>query len=204
MYDMVQRQPDHNCLFAVAAEQHGYFTSRQAHGCGISSDLIAHYATRGTYTRIRRGLYRLINNPTSPREHVTAAWLSIPNQKAVVSHESALDLHGLSDVIPSQIHLTVPRTMRKTPTIPGVRVHTTTRPLLKTDVTVRDGVKVTSAARSIVDAAESGTAPEQITMAISQAVNAGVTTSRRLEQAASDRSARVKELVNRALGGVIA
>lgn len=204
MYDMIHRRPDHKCLFDAVAEQHGYFTSRQAHNCGISRELIAHYTKRGMYIRIRRGLYRLSNYPTSSRENVIAAWLSIPDQKAVVSHESALELLGLSDVIPNQTHLTVPRTMRKTPTIPGVRIHTTTRPLLKTDITVRDGVKVTSAARSIVDAAEAGTAPEQIYMAISQAINDGITTRQRLEQAVSNRSARVKDLIKQVLEGSIA
>ena len=199
MDDTTSREPDHNCLFAIAAEQRGFFTIRQAHDCGLGSDLITYHTRRGTYTRVSRGLYRLSNFPSSPREEVIAAWLAVPGQKAVVSHESALDIHGLSDVIPNQIHLTVPRSMRNVTPLPGVKIHTTTRPLLPSEVIFRDGVRVTSAARSIVDAAEEGTDPVQISMAIAQAMDQGLTTRRRLEHAVSTRSARVKALVTQSL-----
>jgi predicted transcriptional regulator of viral defense system len=191
--------PDHNCLFAVAAEQRGYFTSGQAHSCGIRNDLISHYTRRGTYLRISRGLYRLSNFPSTPREEVVAAWLAVPGQKAVVSHESALDLHGISDVIPNHIHLTVPRSMRSVTPPLGAKIHTTTRPLLPSDVISRDGIRVTSVARTIVDAAEEGTDPRQIDMAIVQALDQGLTTRQRLERAASTRSARVRALVTQSL-----
>ena len=125
--------------------------------------------------------------------------MSIPDLKAVVSHESALDLLGLSDVIPNKIHLTVPRTMRKTPDIPGVRIHTTKRQLQTSDVVVRDGMRITSPERSIVDSAEAGTQPEQIVMAAYQAVSDGMTTTKRLQKSASDRSSRVRELIDRAV-----
>ncbi len=42
----------------------------------------------------------------------------------MVSHESALDLLGLSDVTPSAVHLTVSRARRNVPSIPGVKIHT--------------------------------------------------------------------------------
>jgi len=85
-----------------------------------------------------------------------AAWLAVGKETAVVSHESALALLDLSDVIPKAVHLTVPRSRRHLPTIPGVKVHTTTRPLGAGDVVERDGVRVTSAARTILDAAGAG------------------------------------------------
>jgi predicted transcriptional regulator of viral defense system len=94
----------------------------------------------------------------------------------VVSHESALALLDLSDVIPKAVHLTVPRSRRHLPTIPGVKVHTTTRPLGAGDVVERDGVRVASAARTILDAAGAGTAPEQVEVAVLQALDRGLMT----------------------------
>jgi hypothetical protein len=64
---------------------------------------------------------------------------------------------------------------------------------------VRDGISVTSATRSILDAAEAGTAPEQIEMAVRQAVERGLTTAASLERGAAERGKRVASLISKAL-----
>jgi predicted transcriptional regulator of viral defense system len=38
------------------------------------------------------------------------------------SHETALSLHELSDIMPSKLHMTVPREFRRTRTIPEIPV----------------------------------------------------------------------------------
>jgi predicted transcriptional regulator of viral defense system len=199
MGDAITTRPDHQCLLWAASAQHGYFTSAQAHACGFSRSLLSHTTNSGKYLRIRRGLYRLRDYPSFPREDVVAAWLVLGKETAVVSHESALDLLELSDVIPHAVHLTVPRSKRNFPTLPGVRVHTTMRPFTALDVVTRDGIRLTSAGRTILDAAEWGTAPEQIEMAIQQAIARGLVTQTQLAQDAAGRSRRVQDLVNDAL-----
>jgi predicted transcriptional regulator of viral defense system len=186
-------------LFEVASEQGGYFTAAQAQTCGYSRALLAHHAKSGRFTRVRQGLYRFREYPSSPREDVIAAWLANGRETAVVSHESALDILGLSDVVPEVVHLTVPRSRRyRTPSI-GVTVHTTTRRIGKSDVVVREGIRVTGPARSIVDSAEAGIAPEQITAAVGQALDRGITTRSKLLGAARARGGRVERLVRQAL-----
>lgn len=192
---MIAREPDHAGLFEVAAGQRGYFTAAQARACGFAWDLLTYHTQRGRFRRLRRGLYRLRDYPSSPREEVMAAWLAIGAEHAVVSHVSALDLLDLGDVIPSAIHLTVPRAQRHRPHLPGVIIHTTTRPFQPGDVIVRDGVKLTAATRTILDAAEAGTAPEQIELAIHQAIDRAMTTARRLQDGAASRGRRVAQLV---------
>lgn len=199
MSDTDYPSPDHLCLFQAASEQHGYFTAEQARGCGFRPDLVAFHRRSGRFVHIRHGLYRLRDYPSSPREEVVAAWLAVGKDVAVVSHESALDLLDLSDVVPSMVHLTVPRTKRNLPTLPGVAIHTTTRPLLPRDVVIREGVRLTSATRSILDAADAGTASEQIEMAITQAIDRGQALPRDLEQASEQRGRRVGNLVRGAL-----
>ncbi len=127
------------------------------------------------------------------------AWLAAGAGVAVVSHESALDLLDLSDVVPHVVHLTVPRSKRYRPASPGVAMHTTTRPLRPTDITIRGGVRTTSPVRSIVDAAETGTASEQIVAAVTQAVERGMATKSQLRAAARERGGRVERLVRQAL-----
>jgi predicted transcriptional regulator of viral defense system len=189
--------PDHELLFATASSQGGYFTAKQAHEAGFSVRLLQHHADRGRFRRIHRGVYRLRDYPSSPHDEVMAAFMAVGGG-AVVSHESALDLLDLSDVIPDAIHLTVPRTKRHSPRLPGVVVHTTTRPLGPSDVVVREGMRVTSPIRTILDTAESGVGPEQVEAAIRDAERRGLLTFRQLIAAAQTRPGRVRRLITAA------
>ena len=195
----VPSRPDHRRLFEVASEQGGYFTAAQAAGCGFSRASLSYHARRGRFLRIKRGLYRLAEYPASPREEVLAAWLATGRDEAVVSHESALDLLDLSDVVPERVHLTVPRSRRYRTSAPGVAIHTTIRPLSPSDVVTREGIRITSPTRSIVDAADAGTGPEQVARAVRQAVERGLATPAQLRAAARSRGSRVERLIDRAL-----
>lgn len=190
--------PNHEELFATASAQAGYFTTAQAEACGFSSALLTHHAKSGRFVRVARGLYRLRDYPDETNEEIVAAWLrQAPN--AVVSHESALLLLGLSDVIADKVHLTVPRARRRLVNQPGVVIHTTTRPLAEADVLSRQGVRVTGPERTIVDVAEVGVAPDQVVAAVHSALDRSLTTSSRLRDAARTRSRRVQRLVDQAL-----
>ncbi len=186
-------------LFELASEQGGYFTAAEAQTCGYGRALLAHHAKSGRFIRVRQGLYRFREYPTSPREDVIAAWLATGRETAVVSHESALDILGLSDVVPEVVHLTVPRAKRYRTASRGVAVHTTTRRIGKSDIVVRDGIRLTGAIRSIVDAAETGTAPEQILAATGQALDRGIATQSKLLRAAKARGGRVERLVRQVI-----
>ena len=192
--------PDAERLFEIASGQAGYFMAEQARECGYSWSLLSHHVKMGRFARERRGLYQFQQYPSSSREEVIAAWLGVGPEVAVVSHESALDLLGLSDVVPRTVHLTVPRSKRpRHPTPRGVTVHTTTRALAPDDVVIRSGARVTAAARSIVDGAQAGTAPEQIVLAVREALRRGLTTQDRLIAAAGNRSERVRRLIRGAI-----
>ena len=187
--------PDRTHLFQVASEKGGYFTAEQAITCGYSHALLSHHAKSGTFIRVRSGLYRFREYPSSSREDVLAAWMAVGKDSSIVSHESALDVLGLSDIIPDAIHITVPRSRRNIPKLPGIKIHTTTRLIRKEDTITREGIVVTSAMRSILDAAEKGAAPEQIEMAVAQAINRGLVVSQRLQGEADRRGRRVSKLI---------
>jgi predicted transcriptional regulator of viral defense system len=187
--------PDAIALNRVSYGQDGYFTSQQARDAGFSPQLLAHHVRSGRYEHVRRGLYRLRDYPGSSHEEVRAAWLAVGAGRAVVSHESALELHGLSDVLPNTVHLLVDRDDRGIRRPPGVTLHTTTKALRSSDVVSREGIRVTDPVRSILDAATGGTAPEQIEMAVDQALDEGLTTRRSLLARADKQGVRVAELV---------
>jgi len=191
---------DHESLYRAAEAQAGYFTAGQAVEAGMDRSTLRHHARAGgRYLRVRRGLYRLRDFPSSTHEQFMAAWLPLRDAGAVVSHESALELHGLSDLIPDAIHLSLPRSGRGQRRRPGVRLHTLEHPPGPAEVMEIDGLPVTNAERTVVDVVEAGARPEQIEMAIDQALERGLTTSGRLGAVASTRSTRVRGFIERHL-----
>ncbi len=199
MHDTRSERPNSVRLFQIASEQHGYFTTAQAHVSGFRSNLLAHHVRSGRFLHVAPGIHRIRDYPTSPYVEIVAAWLAAGKETAVVSHESALDLLDLCNVIPNAVHLTVPRARRYRSGPPGVVIHTTTRPLQPSDPVTRHGIRVTSPLRSILDAANAGTAPEQIELAIDQALRRGLFDHDEVLAAAAERNGRVQRLVHGAL-----
>ena len=76
------------------------------------------------------------------------AWLKC-GPKSAISHESALALYDLSDVLPAEVHVTIPRTASRRRK--GIRLHT--NQLRPSDVAKREGLPVTSVPRTIADVA---------------------------------------------------
>lgn len=192
---------DHDGLYRLAESQAGHFTAQQALAAGMDRSTLRHHARRGgRYERVRRGLYRLRHFPSSPHEHIVATWLSLSETPAVVSHESALELYDLSDVIPSAVHISLPRTKRGQRSRPGVRFHTLQRPPTPAEIRLLLGVPATTPERAIVDSLQAGSQPEQIELAVRQALERGLTTPRRLRAATAERPARVRSFID-ALAG---
>ncbi len=101
---------------------------------------------------------------------------------ALLSHESALALLDLSDNIPDGVHLLVPRRHRGLRRPPGVIVHT--RPDGEEVATVwRDGLPLTAPARTLLDVADR-LQPEQLSMAVRQALRRGLLTREQLQEEA--------------------
>jgi len=190
---------NHDRLYDVAESQAGYFTAGQAIEAGMDRSTLRHHARPGgRYERVGRGIYRLRHFPTSPLEHVVAAWLPLRPAHAVVSHESALELYDLADVIPDAVHVSLPRSQRGQRPRAGVRLHTLARPLEAREIRDVAGIAATTPERTIVDCAETGTQPEQVELAIRQALQRSLTTPRRLTDAAATRSSRTRELIQTA------
>src|SRR6266487_1519988 len=107
-------------LLATAATQHGYFTTAQAAEHGISRRALTWWAQHGSADRVGHGLYRLPHWPIDPSDGLYALQAMAPF--GTFSHDTALTLLGLSDIIPSTIHFTIPETSRLR-SRPGVTLH---------------------------------------------------------------------------------
>jgi len=103
--------------------------------------------------------------------------------------------------VPVAVHLTVPRLYRSRTkrSLSGVVIHTTSRELVGDDVRRQHGIRLTSPERTLLDAAEDGTQPEQIERAIGQAFSRGWIDPARLRERAAQRGTRVANLIARTL-----
>lgn len=165
--------PDWERLFETASAQAGYFTTRQAALAGYSTQLLLKHIRGGRVVRAQRGIYRLVHFPASEQEELVTAWLW-SEQSGIVSHQTALALHGLSDLLPAQIHLTLPAAWRtRRLRVPaGVVLHHADVP--PDDRAWFGPVPITSARRSLSDCAEAGLSPELLRQAAQQALRRGI------------------------------
>jgi predicted transcriptional regulator of viral defense system len=169
-------------LYEIGEAQGGFLAAHQAADAGISRSTLSYHATEGNaLERVGHGVYRLRRFPTPPHGHVIAGWLAVARADAVVSHESALELLDLTDVIADTVHVTLPRSKRGLRTPLGVRIHFTERLIDQRHRREVKGVPVTGVERTLADLLRAGGWTEQIDLAVRQAVQRGLTTPRRLK-----------------------
>ena len=190
MKETTKKAPDHDALYRIAEQQAGYFTAQQAARAGYSWERLTDYSKRRRFQRVARGIYRLSQFPASRFEDLFVAWLKC-GPKSVISHESALAVYDLSDVIPSAAHVTVPRTASRRRT--GIRLHT--NQFQRADVVMREGLPLTSVPRTIADVAKAGLSEDHVERAIRESLERGLTTKQALLSEAKRRGGRAARLI---------
>lgn len=163
-------------LTAVASSQGGYFTARQAEEVGYDAPHLSYHLSAGNFERADRGLYRIPTLPLSEHDDLVRLWLwsrGLDDQpRAVVSHQTALALHDLAELIPTTIHLTVPPGFRKQPP-QGCVLHKGTFDHGATHAF--DAFPVTTPLRTLLDLVDAGSLPtEQFNAAVAVAVQRGL------------------------------
>ena len=99
-------------LREAALDQHGFVTTAQAAGLGVSKATLSKLASRGRIERVAHGVYRVPQVPAGHFDRFMLAVLWTGAPEALVSHESALDLYGVCDVNPRDVDVTVARGRR--------------------------------------------------------------------------------------------
>jgi predicted transcriptional regulator of viral defense system len=180
-----------DALISIAEGQGGYFTAKQVLQAGYSYRDQHYHKTRGNWVQIERGVYRLRNYPYPQRDDLLILSLLSHNRagepQAVVSHESALAIHEMSDANPARIHLTVPPGFRKQ--IPsGIVLHKAS--LSAKDWIQHDGYRVTTPLRTLLDVAESPSGWTYLADAVYDALYKGLVRSAQLLAADTRNEAR--------------
>jgi predicted transcriptional regulator of viral defense system len=167
------RHPDWDRLYGAASAQDGYFTTEQARLAGYSPQLLQKHLQAGRVTRIRRGVYRLVHFPAGEHEDLAIVWLW-SEQAGIFSHQTALALHGLSDVLPAEAHLALPlRWRQRRFRVPaGVVLHHMDVP--EQERAWVGPVPVTTPRRTLEDCAREHLAPDLLRQAAQQALKRGL------------------------------
>ncbi|MGV9844813.1 type IV toxin-antitoxin system AbiEi family antitoxin domain-containing protein [Streptomyces pseudogriseolus] len=142
-----------------ASDQWGLVTAAQAKLDGVQGVDLLRLERAGLLEGVGRGVYLIA--AAVPPEHLQTkvAWLRLDpktpawqrpadsERSGVVSHASACELHGLGDLPADRVELIVP--VRRTTRDEGVLLHRLA--LEEGDVTVVDGLPVTTVERTVVD-----------------------------------------------------
>ena len=103
--------------------QHGVVSRQQAQDTGFLDDAIDRRLRSGTWRRLYRGVYATFTGALSREAKLWAAVLSA-GPAAVLSHQTAAEIHGLSDKPIGNIHMSVPAARRPVrQKIRGVVIH---------------------------------------------------------------------------------
>lgn len=172
LFDTLEHMRIWDLIIERADERHSYVTTRDARNLGIDPTQLRLLASRGRLERVARGVYRVPVLSRSEHDDLAEA-VAWALGRAVISHESALVLHGISNVNPSRVHLTVPR--NNYPRGKADQLYRLyRRDLPETDTTEVDGIPVTTVARAVRDCLLGGTDPYQVRLAIDRAESEGL------------------------------
>ena len=156
-------------LYQIAALQQGYFRTRQALDAGWSRAALNTATNAGEIDNIGYGLYRFAHYPATSQDELHEIQTLAPD--GTFSHETALTLFGLSDLLPRTTHFTIPPGSGFKPR-PGFTIHHMR--LAPDERVLREGLWLTSPLRTFIDAARAGSDPDQLLAAARQALDAAI------------------------------
>ncbi len=166
-------------LAALAEENDGLVTAGQARAEGFTDSVLARLVQRRRIERISRGVYRIpYFSPGRFSQYREAVLWTKANRGpdlVAISHATALMVYGISDANPASIHLTVPSDARMRRKMPkGLLVHH--GDLSAGDITIHEGIPVTTIERTITDLLQSGGRTDLLKQAVSDARREGYIT----------------------------
>jgi predicted transcriptional regulator of viral defense system len=111
MHSSVMRSDIPSEISALAQRQAGAISRQQLLEAGLSPQLIIRRLERGRWQQLFRGVYATFSGLPPRETWLWAAILSV-GEGAVLSHQTAAELHGLLGTPADAIHVTVPSTRR--------------------------------------------------------------------------------------------
>ncbi len=151
-------------LAEITEPQWGLVTSAQALAAGLASMDLTRLTQSGDLVRVAHGVYRDAGAPADQHEDLRAIWLStdparLAHQRlrdrhpgAVISGESAAELHTIGNFRAEEVEISLPQ--RRRSRREGARFKV--REIEPSDTTLIEGLPVTSLERTIADLTHDG------------------------------------------------
>ncbi len=188
-------------LWKIAKKQHGFFTAKQAKDAGYKDSNFASHLQSGVWRKVGRRIYRLSHFPDYERPEliIWSLWSHNPHApyEGAWSHETALEIYDLSDVNPTQMHMTVPVGFKNSGKPNFITLHFET--LSRVEIQKIDGFFITTPIRTLVDIFRVGVLePYLLHQSIKEALSKGLIT--KLELARSKQFypevGKIMEIIN--------
>ncbi|WP_206447625.1 type IV toxin-antitoxin system AbiEi family antitoxin domain-containing protein [Agrococcus sp. KRD186] len=172
---------------AIAAEQWGLVTTRQAFGAGVNRMHLSRLAAAGLAERLSQGVYRVAGAPQPEHQEILVAWLALhefgqPRTSLVVGGVAAAQLHGIGQFWMREIDLLAPT--RRRSGRDGVRIRATR--LGEREVVTVHGVPTLAPSHTISDLLVLGESPDTVADAAVDALELGITTTAAIREALLD------------------
>lgn len=139
-------------LRELASVQGGAVSRQQAIDHGLSEHTITSKVRSGRWQAIYRGVYTTFNGPVDRRSRLWATLLWA-GPGALLSHESAAEIHRLTDKPAGILHVTVP-TRQRLRAVGGIVVHRSNRPMTQFPAGFLAVTSVEDTILDLTDAAE--------------------------------------------------
>lgn len=169
-------------LRTLAIQQYDLFTTAQAEKLGLPRLKVHRLAQAGTIRLVRRGVYSTGPCQDDHLEELRAAWLSLDPTKtvaerlrdegcAIVATSSAAYLHGIGNLMAYEHEFFSPK--RKQSRAEDIRIRV--RKMPPSDTEIREGLKVTTVTRTVLDLLADGEELEHISDLLLHAVQSNLT-----------------------------
>lgn len=179
----------------LAAGQWGLITTAQATAAGATRMLLTRMAATGELERVIYGVYATPAALADELVEKRALWLSLDpgrsveerlgrrHESGVMSHATAAALHGIGDILDDRVEVTLPR--RQQSRREELRLYKA--PLRPDEVTLVDGLPVTTPARTIADLVGGGHDRDHVATVLAEAVSGGLTGYEQVRTALEER-----------------
>jgi hypothetical protein len=165
-------------ISAVADGQHGVIGRDQLARLGVTKSALQVLVAKRRLERSAPGVWRVVGAPLTWRQQLHAGLLAL-GPMSWVSHDAAAALHRFDRTPPERVEFLVLRNRRCADI--GLKVHATRR-WGRVDAILVDGLRTTSATRTVLDMANVRVHPDRLKAAIDTAVRLELSSPEALKQ----------------------
>jgi len=152
--------------------QRGVVATWQADRAGLSARQMENLVRTGRWQRLHRGVYAAFSGEP-PRDAVLWSAVLRGGPQAILSHETAAELHGFLDRRDKRIHVSVPHPQHMQP-VPGLVIHRSSRILEARDPGLRP--PRTMIDETVLDLVQAAATFDDVVALIARACQRGLTT----------------------------